>query len=299
MYYSLISQFRGALFGSYIGEALDFNRCGYQQNPQQYDVFKLSIEGLINSNLLTVENWIVYQQQLWSELNSTEGLPLQLVFNFIPTVLLFHDSPVRLRQVLVSAINNSGYNATIQDGILAVAYTISQSLTQKLYIDKIIPQTIDFIGQTTTDLPSSLLQVSNLIGSNKSLEEVGINLTSYHKLTQTIATAFYCFLSTTEDFQASILRSHLLSDPLQGLSAIVGALSGAHNNIIGIPSKWLSGHLPVKSTVTNGLTDYFQMLELADVLMAIWSGACKLMPYSRQTNEPLQIIANARAMGLR
>ncbi|MEM7727467.1 MAG: ADP-ribosylglycohydrolase family protein [Cyanobacteria bacterium P01_A01_bin.45] len=298
MYYSLISRFRGALVGSYLGETFDFHEYETCQSAKHYELISLGIVNLIESNLFEIEDWVSYQQKIWYDLDSTEGLPLRLVSTFLPTVLFFHDNPIKLRHVLLSAAAKCDYSSIIQDGILAITYIISQSLRMKLCVEKIITETIDFIGQTSTDLPQSLSQISNLVDSNASLEQAVMKLSNYDPSTQIVAIAFYCFLSTLEDFQLSILRSSINS-PLNGLSAIVGALSGSQNSVLSIPSKWLSKQLEVKSAIISEITDCSKMLELADILMTIWSGAGNSMLYSRKTNYSLHILTSVGTMHYR
>jgi len=117
-------------------------------------------------------------------------------------------------------------------------------------------------------------------------------LSREEKLSYATAVAFYCFLSTLEDFRFSVLRSlQLESIHSQTITAITGALSGGYNSTVGIPANWQTSLLPTNSAA-NEETNLWQMLELADALAAVWSGVYNLPLHSREFSESGFIMLN-------
>ena len=89
-----------------------------------------------------------------------------------------------------------------------------------------------------------------------------------------IATTFNCCLSTLEDFTLAIRRSRQTSS-LSAIPTLVAALSAAYNSTLGIPVSW-QGQLSSPQLPQWQLNEFGQMLKLADVLLAHWSGLYEL-----------------------
>jgi hypothetical protein len=112
-------------------------------------------------------------------------------------------------------------------------------------------------GAGLTSLREGLLKSSQISASHKA-----------------IGLALYCFLSTPEDFQLSLLQAKRTGYQTEVVCPLVGALSGAHNGMMGIPARWRFAAavpqkaLPVWERSTN------EILQLADRLLAAWSGVC-------------------------
>jgi ADP-ribosylglycohydrolase len=285
MRYSLGSRFRGTIIGAFIGESLA--SINEQESVNWGEIALLGAESLISSrSQLNLDDWIERQQTEFPNLDITDSVSLKAIIATLPVALFLHENTVKLRQNLRKAIIIWDNDLVVRDGTLAVGYAIAQSLREKLDIKTLIPQTIDFIGETPTPLPQTLLKVNKLLLQGAGLERVQESLSREEKLSKAVAMAFYCFLSTLEDFRLSILRATDKSDGLSpATGAITGALSGAYNSLTSIPVSWQM-KLSSANSATLRLSNRKQMIELADGLVAVWSGAYDLAPYPEDLQQP-------------
>jgi len=272
MRYSLISRFEGTFLGAILGESVPFSV--ERLSLKSLHWLKMAImgaESLIELGRFDLDDWQKRQQQELAHLGSTLDVLPETILATLPVALFFHENTIKLRENLLDLTQIWGDSPLIRDGALAVGYAIAQSLGEKLSPSTLIPQTISFIGETQTSLPQQLSKVNYLLNCQAGLDRAQVELIREEKLINTIAMAFYCFLSTLEDFRLSILRANQNNDSLQGVSAITGALSGAYNSTLGIPVTWKVLLFEAKSAEL-GLNQLSQMVKLADVLMAVWSG---------------------------
>jgi hypothetical protein len=276
MRYSLESRFRGTIIGAFIGDLAS----GSKEQPKNWhEIALLGVESLILRSQLNLDDWIQRQQKQFPHKDISDDVSLKAIIATLPVALFYFDNTVKLRQNLSQAIAIWDRDLIVRDGTLAVGYAIAQCLTEKLDIKTLIPQTIDFIGETPTALPQTLLKVNNLLLQGAGLERVQGSLSREEKLSKAIAMAFYCFMSTLEDFRLSILRATDNSNAFSpATGAITGALSGAYNSLTSIPVSWQM-KLPAPNSATSRLSNCKQMIELADALVAVWSGAYDLTPY--------------------
>ena len=275
MRYSIVSRFRGTLLGALIGQSLAASQDKEFQN--RCDIEPIAVRGtksLIRLGKLDLDDWQSLQPQ------ASLNISLKVILATLPVALFFHENPLKLRQQLLGVVKIWDDDPVIRDGTLAVGYAIAQSLTEKLHPRTLIPEAIAFIGETSTSLPQQLIKVNNLLERGASLERVQIELSKEEKLSQGIAIAFYCFLSTLEDYRLTVLQANQLSKMwqqdqkrlyLQSTSGITGALSGAYNSIAGIPIGWQILYSQANSA-TKRLSNFSGMVELADALVAVWSG---------------------------
>lgn len=283
MRYSPISRFRGTLLGAFLGESL---ATGDIQSQSYLDLGRMAVlgtESLIVLGRLDLDDWIARQQQESLHLAATDDISIKIILATLPVALFFHENPIKLRQNLLHVLKIWEDDPIIRDGTLAVGYAIALALTEKLNPLTLIPQTISFLGQTPTSIPKKLLTVQNLLEQGAGLSRAQAEFAKEEQLSNTIAMAFYCFLSTLEDFRLSVLRAthngnfmqHVTPLNLQATGAITGALSGAYNGIGGIPINW-QVLLLQRNSPTWGLTSFSQMLKLADAFVAVWSGVYDL-----------------------
>ncbi|MBU7586581.1 MAG: ADP-ribosylglycohydrolase family protein [Nostoc sp. TH1S01] len=281
MRYSLFSRFRGTLLGALLGASLV--KSGEQTPQSSPDFGKLMLlgtESLVTLGKLDLDDWKQRQQQELPDLNITNSVTSHIILATLPVAVFFHDNLLNLRTQLVHTYKLWGDDPVVQDGILAVGYTIALSLTEKLEPQTLIPQIISFVGETPTSLPKKLLQVNDLLTKHAGLETAKAELNTKDKTSSAIAMAFYCFLSTPEDFRLTVLRATRLL-PDQTIGAIAGALSGAYNSTAGIPTQWRVLHSSTDNS-TGILVNYSQMLELTDALLAVWSGVYNLALHPKQ-----------------
>jgi ADP-ribosylglycohydrolase len=276
MRYSPISRFKGTFLGAFLGGSLAPG--GKMQSHSYLDLGRMAIlgtESLIAFGRLDLDDWIARQQQESLHLAATDDISIKIIIATLPVALFFHENPIKLRQNLLRVLKIWEDDSVVRDGTLAVGYAIALALTEKLNPLTLIPQTIAFLGETPTSIPKKLLKVQNLLEQGAGLSKAQAELAREEKLSNTIAMAFYCFLSTLEDFRLAVLRAtydlNSTSVSSQATGAIAGALSGAYNGIGSIPVNWQVLLLQSNSPAW-GLTSFSQMLELTDAFVAVWSG---------------------------
>ncbi|MBW4576672.1 MAG: ADP-ribosylglycohydrolase family protein [Aphanothece sp. CMT-3BRIN-NPC111] len=177
--------------------------------------------------------------------------------------------------------NPKSHDYTVVGG-LAVGYAIAQALTEKLNPATLIEQTIAYLHDSQAPLVQQLAQVQTLLKQGATLEMALMHLcrdTQQRNPCTPIALAFYCFLSTPEDFRLSVTRAIRTGYQPQITAALTGALSGVYNSLTGIPLEW---------RLSFNRSDSSKMLQLADSLLAVWSGV-----YDPSTAEPCPLVAVA------
>ncbi|BAT51298.1 unknown protein [Nostoc sp. NIES-3756] len=294
MRYSLVSRFKGTLLGGMLGENLVINDADkYGKSSSQFIKSIIpGAESLIKLGKLDVDEWLGLYQKEFIVLPENSGTKINVIFATIPVALFFHENPVKLRQNLLRVLKIGNDDPVIRDITLAIGYAIAQSLTEKLRPQTLIPQIISFIGETETLLPDKLLTVDNLLEQGAGLERLKAQLSKEEKLSYAVAVAFYCFLSTLEDFRLSVWRSFKLESTHSSIiAAITGALSGSYNSTVGIPANWQISLLSTDSAVDEE-RNLQQMLELADALGAVWSGVYNLDSHSNEFSESGFLMSN-------
>ena len=281
MRYPLINRFKGTLLGALLGEVVA------KDADQQYgfcsDVSQIVVRGtqsLIELGKLDINNWLEPDQKKSLHLDITDGVLPKAIIVTLPVTLFFHENTANLRKNLLSLWQIWEDDPIVRDAILAVGYAIAQSLTEKLHPRTLIPEIIAFIGETPTLLPQKLLKLNHLLDQGLGLESAQAEFSREEEPSNAIAMAFYCFLSTLEDLRLAVLRANHKNNTWRGetrnldsqtISVITGALSGAYNSNTSIPVKWRVLLCP-SNLATWELTNFSQVLELADALVAVWSG---------------------------
>ncbi len=309
MRYSVLNRFRGVLLGSFLGEILGSGSTQGQVlggaasiapkqgdahlSPSLSDWSQIAVcgtESLIRRGQLDLDDWVLHSGITQSSLlllknaaSSSEAAVATL-----PMALFFHDDPVKLRQHLLKAAAVWQQNSEASEGVLAVAFAIALALTEKLDSTTLIPRTLTYLGKAQTPLVQQLEQVQTLLEQGAGLDTTLTQLrrersrrSDLLELSYTsIALAFYCFLHTPEDFRLSVTRATRTGYQPQITAALTGALSGVYNSIIGIPVGW--------RLAANRISTGSQRLQLADHLLAVWSGV-----YDVSATEQLQQAAVA------
>ncbi|NJL61644.1 MAG: ADP-ribosylglycohydrolase family protein [Methylacidiphilales bacterium] len=310
MRYSLISRFRGTLFGALIAGTLPIKDVNSPINSplltqEVIDDLEFSGKNLISQGKLNLGDWLL-KKKANSDLNraslgqinlnqANEQLLLATFFATLPIALFFHENPLKLKQNITDVARLYSDDFGIRDSNLAIGYAIAKSLTETLNSTALIPQIVDFLGDTSSNVPQHLLKVHHLLGEGTSFQQVKAELSklgldrqntfSQNSSSKLIAEAFYCFLATLEDFHLSILLSHKQADPsFRAISPITGALSGAYNSTVGIPIGWQTRYLQQKSAKLHSNTS-LQMVKLADELLAVWSGVYNIDNQASKTNK--------------
>ena len=281
MRYPLINRYKGTLLGALLGAVL-----ANDANHQDYfgsDVSKIAVmsaQSLIELGKLDINNWLEGHQTKSPHLDITDGVLPKAIIATLPVALFFHENPANLRQNLLDMLQIWEDDPIVRDSTLAVGYAIAQCFTEKLHPQTLIPEIIAFIGETSTLLPQKLLKLNNFLDQGVGLESAQAEFSRQEEPSNLIAMAFYCFLSTLEDLPIAVLRANHQDNiwrreteksDSQIITTITGALSGAYNSTAGIPVKWRVLLCPT-NLASGELTTFSQVLELADALVAVWSG---------------------------
>ncbi|MBD2136825.1 ADP-ribosylglycohydrolase family protein [Anabaena sp. FACHB-1237] len=272
MRYSLVNRVRGAFLGAVLGEKLGTSNSG--------NLGKIAVAGtesLINSGKLDIDNWLLEARkinvELEDQLNDNIHSHGQRIIGTLPLAIFYHENLGKMRENILELVKTWGCDAIVRDGSLVIGYAIAKCLNEKLVAEKLIPEIIDFLGETSTLIPEKLMIVDHLLRENTGLEIVQSQIKSPEILTNNISLAIYTFLSTLEDFKLTVLRTSKNNYfPYPDITgAIAGALSGAYNSKISIPITWQTS-LTSEKLPLWGLNNVNQMLKLADTMIAVWSG---------------------------
>lgn len=310
MRYSLLSRFRGAFLGTVFGEIVGaygdrWQLCTKQEIQQPSSAGRLVVrgtEGLIRGGKLDLVDWCeasesINQNQsekrqgnLLKETNlariNTPAYPgikrtagdIRAIISTVPVALFFHEDEAKLRQNLQQVADVWQDDSVLKDGTLAIGYAIALALKEKLNPATLITETINYLD-VETSLVQQLRQVEILLAEGAGLEttlKTLIPRSTTAPPNTSVALAFYCFLSTIEDLQLSVMRAARCPQA-QVTSAIAGALSGTFNSVAGVPVAWrlaLGKQPPDNSPLTQlwGLNSEAELLRLAARLLAAWSG---------------------------
>ena len=146
-----------------------------------------------------------------------------------------------------------------------------------------------FLGEPH-QITQQLLQVQTLLNQQAGLERA-IAVTR----STPIALAFYCFLSSLEDFRLSTLRAAQTDYQPQITTAIAGALSGAYNSISGIPINWRMALSRFEAQQAGWEITEVEMLQVSDALVSVWSGVYDQLTHPTDSNS-LAAIASPRVI---
>ncbi|MFB2768380.1 ADP-ribosylglycohydrolase family protein [Pelatocladus sp. BLCC-F211] len=273
MRYSLASRTRGTILGALIGEILALEGGQMQKFASSYwqKMMITGAESLIELGRFDLDDWSRRQQESGIIVENNTHASLQVILSTLPVILFFHEHNIKLRQNLLNVVKIWHSNPVIEDWTLAVGYAIAQSFREKLTSSTLIPQIIGFLEETPTSVPQILLKLHNLLEKQAGLEIIQAEFCTEEKLSYDLAIAFYCFVSSLEDFRLSVLRATKVNSPSVYLSTITAALSGAYNATTGIPVSWRF-LLAKNSPAQWQTTDLPQMVKLTDTLVATWSG---------------------------
>lgn len=275
MRHSLASHFRGTFAGICLGETIAVNSEEKEINELSSCQFTiLAAMNLIEQGRFDLNHWQKLPQQHFSHLGMSFTNSYRLILATLPIALFFHDNCIKLRHNLLELLQIWQVEGVWRDITLAFAYAIAQSMTEKLHPSTLNLQIVSFLGETSSLLPQKLLKLNYLLEQRAGLARVKTELGKIEEPSSMIAMAFYCCLSTLEDFPLAVLRS-LQTTNLQSIPTLVAALSGAYNSTVGIPANW-QAQLSSPRLPQWQISKFLQMLKLADVLLAHWSGLYEL-----------------------
>ncbi|HCF29061.1 MAG TPA: hypothetical protein DEV81_18080 [Cyanobacteria bacterium UBA11049] len=311
MHYSLNSRFRGAIIGLAIGARqqkfgsykpqLFYPKANLEQSIKQISfasetqivtLVEAGMKSLIQRRKFDVEDWHHAVGKKNSSLSALDAIVATL-----PLALFYHENEIKLRDNLQLAVAVGQDDPEIRDIALAVGYAIALSLQPKLHSAELISQTIDFVGNSETTLTENLSKVKIFLEQNAGLATVVTSLERSDRPSSYFALAFYCYLSSLEDFRLSLGRGVESFSQPQLTCAITAALSGAYNGLAGIPATLRQQlRCPSVGTGCASMTTEEEMLRLCDALVAVWSG---VYDWANQPTALSQVAAIAAPRALR
>jgi ADP-ribosylglycohydrolase len=260
MKHLLIARFQGTLIG---GNTIYINPQQIAPNQLSIDAtpaIMAGIDSLIRCGGFDEADWISStskaMQSHYKDRNSLAILAMT------PLILFFHDDRVKLREIIISVSQCLHLEWETCSSAIAIGYIISRSITETFTPRSILAE----LAAEMTNLHPSLLQQLTIIewalNRPTSLSQVSKQLTpDIHPTISATAIAIYCFFSTPEDFNLSILRSYHSDADNQLTCAIAGILSGAYNSLTGIP---INGDIATQKRA--------QWMEAAENLLNLWAG---------------------------
>ncbi len=155
-----------------------------------------------------------------------------------PVGLLNTWTPERLREDVEKAGIITHRNPEALKGGLAVAYAVAR-LASGASPENLLEDVSVFVGQSR--VTENLRRAGELLKLGIEPEEALETLGTGGYVVETVASAFYCFLRTPEDFASSVVTAIMGGYDTDTTAAITGALSGAFNGISAIPERWVEG----------------------------------------------------------
>jgi ADP-ribosylglycohydrolase len=305
MQYALLHRFQGVLLGATLGEILglqwvDQSRRRRQALPVELtSAFAQPLKTRISALALHYAqafashgqvDWVADRAQTpWSHygLEPTAITPSEAAIALLPIALFCHEADWLLDPQLQSAViawENEGLD---QAGVGVMARAIAQLLREQSSPLTLIPYLLREVPPLSS-LYQSLETIQDCVEQAAGLEMTRQAVGSSSLMSAApIALAFYCFLSTPNDFHLAVLRAIRLGLPTATVPALVGALAGAYNGVSGIPISWRLA-APQWHTPTGKAVTVRELLQLAHQLLTTWAGVT-LPP--APTDSPLLAIA--------
>jgi len=226
-----------------------------------------------------------------------EARAWEIVVASVPVAMLDREPETKLREKLNQIVEVCQGNLDVKLNNLAVGYAIALGLKQKLDPETAIPKTISYL-QEEGPLVELLKEVQSLLEKRADLETAITKLSEKAKAMQetlsgptpslmSLPLAFYCFLSSPENWELAVLRAARTGRGSQ-ICAIVGTLSGVYNSIAGIPVAWRRSldARPLKiQAMGEAATGEAEIIKLATSLWALWCGV-----YNPEITDKIEVV---------
>lgn len=134
-----------------------------------------------------------------------------------------------------SAIISHNHHDAIA-GAQAVAYAVARLASSNADLVSLIPDTIEFIGPGK--VAAALQRAAQLRAVDTPTADALAELGTGGYAVETVPSAFYCFLHSPEDFEATTIAAVMGGDDADVTASIAAALSGTYNGLSAIPSRW-------------------------------------------------------------
>lgn len=324
MEHSLLSQFQGSLLGISLGlssrlltdelaaTAVVGSDRQLESNTDllnhQLSLISSGTKSIISRQGIVWEDW----QQAWQNYydlipgeNKANASPQFLgEIAALPMVLLLHDNSDRLRQRLQTLSQFwqvKSHDTTVE--LLAFGQIITELLTPSPHLNQLIPNILTHIP-VESQLAQQLTQVQSLLQQKTSLATVISHLKphspKHEGFSSNLAIAIYCFLSTPRAFSLSVQRAMRIYPDSSLIPGMVGALSGTHNGLVGIPITWqlkfskraqLRLDAAGEPTANINILSDQQILNQATQLFQVWAGLYSITHADAKPNTSLIVAA--------
>lgn len=307
MHPSLLTQFRGALLGAAIGSCLSTTpppppyakRLPWQvthtcTDSGTSDGVKQAIQMAV-SGTESLICWGKFNLAEWQSPIVAPTLPASFssraekAIAVFPLLLFFHEDlpklQLQLRQVTerwtVTELTESSEpddakSPTVDQAITVLGATIAHSLKHTLHPSTFLQAQLS-LPTLTDPLRSLLSQIQHRLETRTgfaSWQEDLLKSSQGDDSQIAIGLALYCFLTTPDDFRLSLLRAIQTDYRLEVVCPLVGVLSGAYNGVMGIPAQWRFAVAASQAKIPVWQRSTAEILQLADRLLAVWSGMC-------------------------
>ncbi|MEA3402806.1 MAG: ADP-ribosylglycohydrolase family protein [Armatimonadota bacterium] len=123
-------------------------------------------------------------------------------------------------------------------GGIAMAYVVARAAAGQLDPETIILEVLDRLEPCRVS--DGLSECARLLEADepplKALPQLRLGGAAF----ETVPTAFYCFLRTTEDLKEALVSSIVAGGDTDTRACMAGAISGAFNGREAVPARWLS-----------------------------------------------------------
>ncbi|MBD1824230.1 ADP-ribosylglycohydrolase family protein [Cyanobacteria bacterium FACHB-DQ100] len=262
---ALLYRFQAAMMGALIGETIALQSLN-RVPARRYSLDQLMqfyAESLITPERIETEDHPIFREPLTTA---------ESAIALLPVFLFFHEDFLKLRQNAQTVLRLWQNSAVSELDLLAIGYTFSQALLESLNPRRFVTSMFEVLLPPPEGVPKlqRLQQVETMVQQGIGLEEATQLILTLSDATlgdAAVALALYCFLSTPGDFRLSVLRSLQIGYRTPTVAALTGALSGAYNSTIGLPSEW-----------RMSVPQQAEIQQLSQQLLASWSGMYVVRP---------------------
>jgi ADP-ribosylglycohydrolase len=260
MKHLLLARFQGTLIG---GNTIYINPQQIAPNQLSIDAtpaIMAGIDSLIRCGDFHEADWISSTSRAIQSHSKERNSIAILVMT--PLILFFHADRVKLREIIIRVSQGLHLDWETCSSAIAIGYIISRSITETVTPKSILAELAAEMTNLHPNLVQQLTIIEWALNRPTSIHQLKQQLTPdiHHSILAT-AIAIYCFFSTLEEFNLSILRAYHSDADNRLTCAIVGILSGSYNSLTGIP---LNGNI-----ATQGRARW---MEAAENLLNLWTG---------------------------
>lgn len=142
----------------------------------------------------------------------------------------------KLREDTRAAVTITHDNREAVAGSQAVAYVVARAARGDLDLDRIVSDTVAYIGPCQT--AERLHMAQRFLEAGMAVEEALARLGTSGYVVETVSSAVFCFLSSPHDFEHTVSRAVEGGLDSDTTGAVAGSMSGAFCGLDSIPARW-------------------------------------------------------------